>query len=146
VDFDQAMRLSTAWACVRLLSETVASLPLEFERESDVSRLFAGRVNRYQTAPEFLECQLLNLTTTGNAYARRDYRGNRLVALTPLNSNSVETILDDRHNIIHRHYQLDGTTRDYQQSEIWHLKLFGDLAGLSPIGYGADFLSLAREN
>ena len=77
---DTAMQVSAVWACVRLLSETVASLPVNVYRKTEtgrelapefwLSRLMARKVNRYQTKQEFFETMMLNLALHGNAYAK----------------------------------------------------------------------------
>jgi phage portal protein BeeE len=86
VTFDTAMQLSAVWACVKLLAETPASLPLNFYRKTDSGRvldakhdlavLFAGKVNRYQNRVEFWETVLLNLLMltlcVGNQVARQE--------------------------------------------------------------------------
>lgn len=63
VNEDSAMQLSAVWACVRLLSETVASLPVNVYRKTATGRelapdhwlslLMARKPNRYQTKVEF---------------------------------------------------------------------------------------------
>jgi len=94
VGFDSAMQLSAVWACVKLLAETVASLPFRVYRITPAGReiatdhplheLFSGMVNRYQTRIEFFESVILNLVMTGNAYCAIERSGGRVVSLLPL--------------------------------------------------------------
>ncbi len=85
VTFDSAMTLSAVFACVKILVESVATLPLQmFKLNSDGSRtivkdhpviqLLSNKPNRYQTSIEFLEQFMLNLVA-GNAVCKRDYIG-----------------------------------------------------------------------
>jgi HK97 family phage portal protein len=146
------MQLSAIWSCSRLLAETVAGLPLEINDKSlpgnpplrsDVSELFAGKVNRYQTRFEFFETMMLNLVMTGNCYARKQYVGNRLVGLVPLMSSQVETRLMLDGSIVHYYYSDDGVAA-YAAESIWHVKLFGNgIVGLSPLGYARNTIGIA---
>ena len=76
VNFDTALSVSAWWAGCRLLSETVAGLPINFyridgrERKLDNTHplweILNLRPNRYQTKNEFWETQMLNEVTSGN--------------------------------------------------------------------------------
>jgi HK97 family phage portal protein len=78
---DTALKVSAVWACVRLLAESVAGLPLLlYERLPDGGKaravghpLYAvlhRRPNAWQTPFEFLSQQMVALLLRGNAYAR----------------------------------------------------------------------------
>ena len=158
VNFDTAMQLSAVWACSRLLTETISALPVHFydvrggartpETQSDVAQVFHGKVNRYQTRQEFFETYALNLVMTGNAYAVKQYMGNRLVGLLPLMTSQVETQLLQDGSIVHFHYHDQGVTA-YAADSIWHSKLFGNgIIGLSPLAYARNSfgIGLASES
>jgi phage portal protein BeeE len=61
VTIDGALQLSAVWACVKLITETIASLPIEIYKKDlatgirtmvadhQLAILFGGRVNRWQT-------------------------------------------------------------------------------------------------
>jgi len=75
VTFDTAMQVSAFWACARLISETVSSLPVILykikgnKRRADNShplyRLLALKPNRYQTRIDFFATLVLNLVVWG---------------------------------------------------------------------------------
>lgn len=78
MSFDSAMTLSAVFACVKILVESVATLPLQMfqlksdgtriqVKDHDVIRLLYNKPNRYQTRVEFFEQLMLNLVA-GNAY------------------------------------------------------------------------------
>ena len=81
VDAEAAQKLSTVWRCVRLLSETVAGLPLimfeniangEERRRATNHPLYAvlhDQPNAHQSAFEFWELMLGYVLLRGNAYA-----------------------------------------------------------------------------
>jgi HK97 family phage portal protein len=152
VNFDTAMSLSAWFAATRLLSETVAGLPVEFYRRdssgdllpsnSDLATLFANKVNRYQTRFEFMECMMLNLVSRGNCYAVKQRAGQRLVGLLPLMASQVETRLMKDGSVVHYHYH-DGGVTAYAAESIWHVKLFGNgIIGLSPLGYARNSIGI----
>lgn len=155
VTFDSALQLSAVWACVKLLSETIASLPLHIYRYTDTGRvidemnpleqLFRGKPNRYQTKVEFFETVLLNLITSGNAYCviERISTG-RIVSLLPIMSAQVRTVLLKDGTVVHEYYH-DGGVEVLSADSVWHLKLMGNgIVGLSPLDYQRNTLGIAQ--
>ena len=155
VTFDSAMSISAFWASARLLSETVAALPMTCRRKSgDVFKPFEGdplwrllayQPNRYQTRVEFFETLMLNLVTTGNSFhaIQRD-ESDQIVGLLPLMSAQMQvTLLEDGARSF-RYYTETGDVRVYAEENIWHVKLFGNgVLGLSPLGYARQSLGVA---
>ncbi len=145
VTFDTAMTVSAVFACIRLLAETVSSLPLNMykldadgnrtiEKNHDLIKLLKHRPNRRQTRIEFFEQLMLNLVSSGNAYVLLGYIGKRLVSLQVLNSGSIEPELLANGDMIYHWTQLDGTRKKLTEAEVWHIRLFGNgLIGLSPL-------------
>jgi HK97 family phage portal protein len=154
VDFDTSMQVSAFWACVRLISDTCASLPLEFyNRENGASaspddlwlvRLFSGRVNRFQNRHEFFATQALNLCVHGNCYARilRGDNG-RIISLLPLMAPQMEVRTLEDGSVSYLYYTDKGTAA-YSAESIWHVKLFGNnTIGLSPLAHARNSLGIA---
>jgi len=151
---ETAMQVSTVWACVRLLSETVASLPVNVYRYTpegrvlDTShwfyRLMAIGPNRYQTRVEFFETVMLNLVLHGNAYCKVDRIGGVPRSLMPLMSAQVEPRLLDNGSMIYTYTQ-DSNVDVYSGESIWHLKLYGNaVIGKSPLAFGRNIISIAQ--
>ncbi|MDM1274031.1 phage portal protein [Acinetobacter sp. YH12116] len=152
VTFDSAMTLSAVFACVKILTESVATLPLHMYKLSadgtrsqvkdhDVIRLLYNKPNRYQTRVEFFEQLMLNLVA-GNAYVKKDYSGKKLVSLQVINSGSVEPSIQDNGTPLYK-CKLANKTVEYTDKEIWHIKLFGTgFVGMSPIAYGAQSIGV----
>jgi HK97 family phage portal protein len=154
VTFDSAMQLSSVWACVKLISETVSSLPLTVYKLTPTGRkidanhpltlLFNGKVNRYQTKIEFFETVLLNLLTSGNSYCYVQKIGDRIVGLLPLMSADMTTTLLENGSLVYE-YVTDSGVNVYSESNIWHLKLMGNgVIGLSPLAYQRNTLGIAQ--
>ncbi len=154
VNFDSAMQISAVWAAVRLIAETVASLPLGIykvdkagnrvlDTEHDLYRVLTYKPNQYQTANEFWETMLLNLAMSGNAYALITRSGPRIVGLLPLASSQMETTLLNDGSIIHT-YSTNTDVRVYAAANVWHIKLFGNaIVGLSPLAYARNSIGIA---
>jgi HK97 family phage portal protein len=100
-----AMRLAVVWACVRILSEDTASLPLHLYRrlpgggkeratEHPMYRLLHDQPNPEMTAFSFREAYAAHLVSWGNAYAEKELGTGRIgrdtvIALWPITPNRV---------------------------------------------------------
>lgn len=151
---DTAMQVSAVWACVRLLSETVSSLPFNVYKKTEsgrtlapdfyFSKLMARKPNRYQTRQEFMETMMLNLTLHGNAYCLIERIGGRIRSLLPLMSAQVETRLLDDGSVVYE-YTRDNLSTFYSSENIWHIKLYGNgIVGKSPLAFGRNMIGIAQ--
>jgi HK97 family phage portal protein len=98
------MQVSTVWACVTLLVETISSLPLmvygkdaqgnRVTSTDRIAKILHDAPNQRQTSQEFWEQMLLNYFLRGNAYARiqRDSRGAAL-SLWPLSADQIDVVM-----------------------------------------------------
>lgn len=155
VSVDTALEIATVWACVRLLSETIATLPLMLYRTDDTGgrtvaadhalySLLHDEPNADLTAVEFWEGVVLSLCLPGNAYARKERMGRRLVALTPLAADRVAVRRRDDGRREYVHSDRDGR-QVYDEDDIFHVRGFGSAGdvGLSPIAYARQSLGAA---
>ena len=78
VGVEQGRRVTTAWACVRLISQLCGTLPTKVVRREDRhrrevrnedTRIFWDRPNRAMTGPTFWTQQFMSSLTYGNPYA-----------------------------------------------------------------------------
>ena len=154
VNEDSAMQLSAVWACVRLLSETVASLPVNVYRKTATGRelapdhwlslLMARKPNRYQTKVEFFETLMLNLALHGNAYAKITKVGGKIRSLLPLMASQIETKLLADGSVVHL-YHADGNVDVLSAESVWHVKLYGNgIVGKSPLAFGRNMFGIAQ--
>ena len=151
---ESSLQVSAVWACVRLLSETVASLPLNlFEdtkegrksaKNNPLYRLLHDKPNQYMTSVSFREAMMLNLCLHGNAYAEieRNARGEP-IGLNPLPARqTVATLLEDGSMVYA--YTQDKQTAVIAKQNMLHIKLFGNgLIGLSPLAYARNAIGLS---
>ncbi len=150
---DSALRLAAVYACVRILAETMASLPLVvYQRRADggkdkvtdhwLYRLMAKRPNRFQNPFEWREMLQGHLALRGNAYNQiiTNPRG-EIIELMPIHPDRVKIELLPSGEYRYRVTDRSGTEVILPRGEVWHLRgLSSDgLMGMSPI-------ELAREN
>lgn len=151
VNEDTALGSTAIWAAVRIISETVASVPLGvFERREDdgrdirrdhpTHRILHSSPNPMLTAMEFREMQMANLLLAGNSYAEivRDGAG-RVAELWPIWPQRVEIqAQDDR--VLYRITVPGGKDEFLKPHEMLHIRGMsrGGLAGLDPIATTAE--------
>lgn len=156
---DTALHLTTVWSCVRLISETIATLPLPVYRIDKNGRknpaydhplypVLHDMPNWNMTACEFWECMVASICLWGNAYAKKTYtKAGKLTELDPLRPDWMHVYRNARNAIVYRYPDATsaGGFRDYREEEIFHLKGFGNngLTGLSPISYARHSLGNA---
>lgn len=154
---DAALQLGTVWSCVRLLSETIGTLPLGvYRKESDGRRvsdqahglygLLHDSPNADMTAAEFWEACVACLCLWGNFYAEivRGTNGS-IQALNFLRPDLMRVTRDEDGARIYRYSDPDGELRELSEREVFHVRGFGvgGDAGLSPIGYARKTLGLS---
>ena len=150
---DSALRVAAVYACVRILAETMASLPLVvYQRRADggkdkvtdhwLYRLMAKRPNRFQNPFEWREMLQGHMALRGNAYNQiiTNPRG-EIIELMPIHPDRVKIELLPSGEYRYRVTDRSGTEVILPRGEVWHLRgLSSDgLMGMSPI-------ELAREN
>lgn len=155
VDEKSSLQIATVYACVRLLAETVAGLPLHLYRytanggkemaiDHPLYKILYRQPNPEMTSFSFRECMMTHLLLWGNAYAQivRDGK-NEILGLYPLMPQNVEIDRDDSGQIyyIYHAYEDDKageTGKDYyfKREEVLHIPGLGfnGLVGFSPIG------------
>jgi HK97 family phage portal protein len=147
VSVDSALQVSTVWACVTLIVENIASLPLDvfktdskgnraIEKDSRLYQVLHESPNKRQTSMEFWLQMLLNLVLRGNAYARimRDAKGD-VVALWPLSADQTAVIVADDGNLVYVYsYENEGVV--YSEKDVLHIRGMGNgVIGMSPLEY-----------
>ena len=155
VDSDSAMTVSAWWACVKLLTETVSTMPIEAfttnqdgskERNYDnqIWRTLNYQPNRYQDRVEFFETLMFNLVTDGNAYIKLTRNSRGISEFLPLMSSQMQVRLNPNGSITYRYTDFNSETTEYTSRDIWHIKLFGNgIVGMSPLAYARQSLGVA---
>lgn len=148
---DTALQISAVWACAKLLSETIASLPINVLEKKNGKWVDApdfwltqllNSPNKYQTSQEYRETQMLNLVFYGNCYAQIVKHPGGFKSLVPMPANQVR--VDMVGGDLVYYYTTDTQTIVLHHSNVQHIKLFGNgLVGLSPLAYARNTIGLA---
>jgi len=153
---DTAMQCMAVYACVTLISETIASLPLMVYRRLDgggkepavdhaLYPILHDSPNPDYTAFEFRQAQAGHLCLRGNHYAVKIMRGSNLIRLEPLNPDRMKVTREDG-KLIYEYRHEDEKVERWDRRFIWHTRgmLANDgVLGLSPIGVARNAIGLA---
>jgi HK97 family phage portal protein len=149
-DTDKALTLTAVWCAIRLLAESVSSLPVSVyskqangdkleDSKSPIYNLVKFKPNYYQNKITFFEFIMLSICTEGNSYVQivRNNSGTpvQLICLSPSNV----TVVVNNNELF---YQVDGGSV-LDSSDMLHFKTITDdgVTGLSPIDQCAKALN-----
>jgi len=149
-DTDKALTLTAVWCAIRLLAESVSSLPVSVyskqangdkleDSKSPIYNLVKFKPNYYQNKITFFEFIMLSICTEGNSYVQivRNNSGTpvQLICLSPSNV----TVVVNNNELF---YQIDGGAV-LDSSDVLHFKTITDdgVTGLSPIDQCAKALN-----
>lgn len=154
VGIDGALQISSVWACIELLADNIASLPIfvymvrnglrELARDSDLWRILHTSPNARHTAMEFWQFIVMNFLLRGNAYARleRNKRG-EVIAMWPLSSDQVQVKVLEDGSLIYE-YSVNATVIVYSEKNILHFRDKGNgIIGMSRLDYMKSSLNVA---
>lgn len=148
-----AMQVTTVFACVRVLSESVGMLPCKLYKQTgdkkevasahNVHRLLSVAPNSYMTAQEFWELLVVCLCLRGNFYAYKNTLGGEVRELLPIDPSRVKPKMNEDWSVSYEVRFKDGV-KTLTQDELWHVRLFtvDGLNGLNPIAYARQAISL----
>ena len=152
-----ALNTTAVYACVSLLAETVASLPLPVyrrlqprgkERALDhyLYKLLHDAPNPEMSSYQFREVLQGHLGTWGNAYAEIEWdeRTGRIRALWPLRPDCMK-VKREQGKLTYTYRLPDGIEARLPAYRIWHIPGFGydGLVGYSPIRLAREAIGLA---
>ncbi|MCK7109486.1 phage portal protein [Enterobacter kobei] len=155
VTADKAIKLSAVWACVRLLSESISTLPLKiYVRQPDGSRkaatdhpaysVLCRRPNSEMTPSRFMLMVVASICLRGNAFIEKKFIANRLVSLVPLlPQNMVVKRLTT--GALEYKYTENGNERIIPVKNMMHIRGFGldGVCGMMPTMAGVDVFGAA---
>ena len=155
-----AIQVSAVYACVRVIAETVASLPFAvFEQDRQgtqkapdhpLYRLLHDEPNPEMTSFVWREAMLTHLLLWGNSYSQilRAGRGN-IVGIYPLLPDRMEVDRDDKGRLTYTYSTTNGQQVKLRPEDVLHIPGLGfdGVMGYSPIAVerNAVGLSIAAE-
>ena len=159
-----SMQMTAVYACVRILSEAIAGLPLQLfrykegggkERATDKNlyRLLHDEPNPEMTSFVFRETLMTHLLLWGNAYAQiiRNGKG-EVIALYPLMPNKMSVDRDEKGQLYYTYSRaneeaatMTGNTVILKPSDVLHIPGLGfdGLVGYSPIAMAKNAIGMA---
>ena len=139
---DKALTLTAVWCAIRLLAESVSSLPCSvYSKQANgdkvestnnkIYNLIKYKPNKYQNKITFFEYIMMCICTNGNSYVQIIRDGSGMpIELIPLNPEAVSVVINEGELF----YQIEegGVLDSY---DILHFKTITEdgLVGLSPI-------------
>lgn len=151
-----AMKLSTVWACVRVVAETLGSLPLNVYQRQDnggkklaydhpLQRSLHDTPNEFQTSMVFREQLQAHVMTWGNAYAAIERNGaGDAVGLVPMLPDRTTRKVNQSGRGIYETQTAGGAFR-LPADDVIHLPglTFDGVTGYSVIAHHRETLALA---
>lgn len=157
VTVDTALQQSTVFACVRILSESIAMVPIKLMRRNgstneEVTEHRALRLlespNEFMTRHEFLQLLISECELAGNSYWYKVKTGRGEVArLLPLPTSSVSAKLGADWSV---HYTVSlgkgGLNGTFGKDQIFHCKNVSSdgVSGMSTVAMAREAIGLAR--
>ncbi len=145
---ETALRFSAVFGCVRVISQTLAALPLlMYERQADGGKnratkhplytLLRTKPNRFKTSGlEFREQLTAHALLHGNGYAQIIKNGrDEPLELIPMHPSRVRPDVTKDEQMIYRVAMKGGGERILPADDVFHIRAFRDsgLEGVSPI-------------
>lgn len=164
VNTTTALQLSAVFACVKILAESVACLPLHvYEKDDKGNKKLATNHSLYYllhdapnpelSAYNYKEIIMLHLLLHGNSYSQIMYKGGNIVGLYPLLSDKMAVTRNDSGKKIYTYTPSKGendhftkTSKvEYKAEDILHIPALGidGLYGYSPISMAKNAIGVA---
>jgi len=155
VSVQSAIQVSAVYACVRVIAETVASLPLHVFKVTDngsekaaehtLYRLLHDEPNREMTSFILRETMLTHLLLWGNSYSQIIRTGrNQIDSLYPLLPDHMEVDRDSNGKLTYTYTTSEGKTYRLAAEEVLHIPGLGfdGVVGYSPIALEKNAIGL----
>ena len=159
-----SMELTAVYACVRVISEAIASLPLGVYMDDNgrrqkatdhpLYRIVHDEPNPEMTSFSFRETMMIHLLLWGNAYAQIIRNGKHEVqALYPLMPDRMRVDRDEHGNLYYEYQKLDsdapvtkGSLIRFKPESILHISGLGfdGLVGYSPIAMAKNVIGMTQ--
>ena len=158
VSVETLLQTSATWSAIRLISETIGTLPLHLYRrtekgreravEHDLYRLLHMQPNRYMTSVSWREAMAVSLCCWGHSYNEKHIlgpRSQRIIGITPLAKPNVTPVISDAGDVTYR-VTKKGLQSTYEYDQIVSIKGFGgveSLEGYAPYKYHRQSLAIS---
>ena len=150
-----AVQVSTVYACVRVIAETIASLPVSVYEdtgsgsrkatEHPLQRLLHDEPNSEMTSFVWRETMLSHLLLWGNSYSQIVRSGKtNILSLYPLLPDRMEVDRDSKGNLTYTYTTTEGNQISLKPSDVLHIPGLGfdGVVGYSPIALEKNAIGL----
>lgn len=134
VSWERALDVSTVFACIRVIAEGVAQVPLRVMLElpdgkgslpatdHPLYKVLNSKPNRWQTSFAMRETMIFHLALTGNAFFYKNIVRNRVKELIPIDPGHVTITRHNDYSLTYRITGLDGSSIELPQELVWHIR------------------------
>ncbi|QHI99356.1 phage portal protein [Xylophilus rhododendri] len=141
------LQIAAAFSAIRLISETVGTIPLHLYRRTSRGRERAldddrygfvhDQPNEYMTAVEWKEAMAVSLCTMGQAYnyCQAFESSGRIVSIQPVHKSRVRPEVNQAGEVLYHLTKRDGSALTLKRAQICPVRGFGgigDLEGYAP--------------
>ncbi len=154
INDETILKLSAVWSCVRLISETISTLPLSMYEKTSTGKRVAShhplqfilhdQPNSDTTAAVHWEASVAAMLLRGNARCEKLMIGGRVVGLQFLHPDRLTWFRRDGVKVW-RYTDENGLQREIPNDRVWNIPGFSldGKEGVSVIGYGAEVFGAA---
>lgn len=156
VSSETAMKLITVHNCVKILSQSIAQLPLHLMEQNGklkekasshrVYRLLHDQPNSWMTASEFWGMAVAHISLRGNFYAYKlQSTQGELLEIIPLSPGIVKEVVQNKnYSLTYKCNLADGSETELPQSKIMHLRnlTMNGYMGINPIEYARETIGV----
>lgn len=157
VNWERALDVSTVLACLRVIANGVAQVPLrvmketsdgkgsEPAREHSLYRVLNRKPNEWQTSFAMRETMILHVALTGNAFFYKNMVRKRVKTLIPIDPGCVSIKRNRDYSLEYTVTSTDGTSQTFPQSLIWHVRgpSWDNWKGLDAVRHAREAIGLA---
>lgn len=149
VNAHSALQLSVVWSCVRLIAQTIATLPLTLYRtdgkkpvpavDTLLYEILKHTPNADTTSVQFWEAVVASILLRGNAFVRKRFVAGSLAALYVLSPDRMTVEKLSNGSLKYTYANPSGKREEIPTKEMMHIAGFSldGQIGLSAIQYGA---------
>lgn len=158
VNAQTALQVTTVFACLRVLADGVAQVPLKLYRDGDDGRVKTPatdhplyevlycKPNAWQTSFEFRETLMLHASLVGDFFAFKNMVRGTVKELIPLDPGRVKVFRNER--TLELSYEVkasNGTKQVFPSEAIWHVRgpSWNSYQGLAAVELARESIGLA---
>lgn len=157
VNVKTALEVSTVLACVRVIGEGIAQVPLKLIQESadgktrlpakqhPLYEILAFKPNKWQTSFEFREMLAWHVVLTGNFFAFKNVVFGKLKELIPFEPHAVKVTRADDGTMTYEVTAPNGSKQIFPAEAIWHVRgpTWNSWMGLEAVQLAREAIGLA---